>query len=97
MGKIYIGDIGTRLRTTLNTNITGYSSIKYKIKKPNGTILTKTCSPEDIENGIVYYDTILDDLDEVGSYSIQLEIIFTNGNKNSSETKPFLVYDLYEW
>ena len=28
MGKIYIGDIGTRLRTTLNTDLAGYSTLE---------------------------------------------------------------------
>ena len=96
MGKIYIGDIGTRLRTTLNTDIAGYSTIEYKIKKPSGAILTKTCNPEDVGNGIIYYDTIDGDLDEVGPYLIQLNILFNNSNKNLSVTRSFIVYDKYK-
>ena len=96
MGRIYIGDIGTRLRTTLNTDIAGYSSIVYNIKKPSGDIITKPCNPEDVGNGIVYYDTIDGDLDEVGPYLIQLNIIFASGNKNLSVTRSFIVYDVYK-
>ena len=96
MGRIYIGDIGTRLRTTLNTDIAGYSSIVYNIKKPSGAIITKPCNPEDVGNGIVYYDTIDGDLDEVGPYLIQLNIIFASGNKNLSVTRSFIVYDVYK-
>jgi hypothetical protein len=94
--KIYIRDIGTRLRTTLNIDLAGYSSISYKIKKPSGTILTKTCSVEDETNGIIYYDAIDGDLDEVGSYRIQADINFTNGNHNESVTRSFEVYEKFK-
>ncbi len=96
MGKIYIGDIGTRLRTTLNTDLAGYSTLEYKIKKPSGVIITKPCTPEDVLNGILYYDTIDGDLDEVGPYLIQVNIIFASGNKNLSITRSFIVYDVYK-
>lgn len=96
MGKIYTFDIGTRLRTTLNVNLAGYSSIKYIIKKPSGSILTKTCTPEDVANGIVYYDTIADDFDEIGAHLIQTQIVFSSGNQNESETQSFLVHDSFE-
>jgi len=96
MSKIYIGDIGTRLRTTFNTNIAGYDTIEYKIKKPSGSILTKPCTPEDVGNGVIYYDTIDGDLDEVGPYLFQADIKFVSGNKNLSLTKSFIVYDKYK-
>ena len=96
MGKIYIGDIGTRLRTTLNTDIAGYSSIEYKIKKPSGTVMTKPCIPEDEATGIIYYDTVVDDLDEVGPYLIQIDVKFSSGNKNLSLTKSFIVYNVFK-
>ena len=95
MGKIYTFDIGTRLRTTLNVDLVGYSTVEYQIKKPNGIILTKTCAIEDQANGIIYYDTILNDLDLSGSYSIQTQIVFGSGNQNESETQHFLVYDSF--
>jgi len=96
MGKIYKGDIGTRLRTTFNDNIAGYSSMDYKIKKPSGSIMTKSCEPEDETTGIIYYDTVDGDLDEVGAYYIQVDINFSSGNKNLSLTKSFLVYDVFK-
>lgn len=95
MGKIYTFDIGTRLRTTLNANLTGYSTIEYKIKKPDSTIITKICSVEDVATGIIYYDTIANDLDLSGSYSIQAQIVFGSGNQNESETQHFVVYDAF--
>lgn len=96
MGKIYKFDIGTRLRTTLSVDLAGYSSIDYKIKKPSGNTLTKTCTIEDQANGIVYYDTIDGDLDEIGTYLIQVQVVFTGGNQNESETQNFEVYDSFD-
>ena len=96
MGKIYTFDIGTRLRTTLNASLAGYDSIKYKIKKPSGTTLTKPCFPEDEANGIVYYDTVEADLDEIGKYLIQVQIVFLSGVQNESETQYFRVYDSFK-
>ena len=96
MGKIYIGDIGTRLRTTFNDDIAGYSTIVYKIKKPSGAILTKPCEVEDELNGIIYYITIAGDLDEVGPHLIQADVKFSSGNKNLSVTKSFIVYDVFK-
>lgn len=96
MGKIYIGDIGTRLRTTLNTDLAGYESIIYKIKKPSGIVMTKPCIPEDEANGIIYYDTVVDDLNETGPYLIQIDVRFSSGNKNLSVTKSFIVYNVFK-
>lgn len=96
MGKIYVGDIGTRLRTTLSIDLTGYSTIDYKIKKPSGSILTKTCTVEDAANGILYYDTIDGDLDESGSYLVQAKVDWASGNRNYSFTETFTVHDLFK-
>ena len=96
MGKIFTFDIGTRLRTTLNVDLAGYSTVEYKIEKPSFTVLTKPCFVEDEANGIVYYDTVIDDLDEVGTYKIQVQIVFASGNQNESETQYFKVYDSFE-
>ncbi len=96
MGRIYKFDIGTRLRTTLDVDLTGNSTIEYKIEKPGGTILTKTCFPEDLVNGIVYYDTVLNDLDELGIYHIQVQVVFVSGSQFESETMYFTVYDSFK-
>ena len=96
MGKIYTFDIGTRLRTTLSVNLTGYDTIEYKIQKPSGSVLTKPCTPEDLVNGIVYYDTILNDLDEVGVHYIQVQVVFLSGSQFESESQYFIVYDSFK-
>ncbi len=97
MGKIYTFDIGTRLRMTLGIDLAGYDTIEYKINKPSGSILTKPCTPEDVANGIIYYDTVADDLDEIGTYDIQAQVVFVIGsNRFESETQYFVVYDSFK-
>jgi hypothetical protein len=94
--KIYKGDIGTRLRTTLSADLSGYKTIVYKIRKPSGIVIEKPCTLEDETNGIVYSDTVDGDFDEAGTYLIQVEVEFINGNINKSKTQKFEVYDVYE-
>lgn len=96
MGKIYTFDIGTRLRTTLGVDLAGYDTIEYKINKPSGSVLTKTCSVEDEPNGIVYYDTVSNDFDEIGTYDIQVQVVFLSGKQFESETQYFIVYDSFK-
>ncbi len=68
----------------------------YKIKKPSGIVVTKPCTPEDETEGIIYYDTVVNDLDEAGPYLIQIDVKFNSGNKNLSITKSFIVYDVFK-
>ena len=97
MGKIYTFDIGTRLRTTLSVSLTGYDTVEYSIEKPDGSTLTvPVIDVEDEANGIIYYDTVEGDLDQVGYYSIQTQIVFLSGKQFESVTRYFPVYDSYK-
>ena len=97
MGKIYTFDIGTRLRTTLSVDLAGYDTIEYKINKPSGSILTVPVTDvEDEANGIIYYDTVEDDFDEIGTYDIQVQVVFLSGKQFESETQYFIVYDSFK-
>lgn len=96
MVKSYVGDIGTRIRTTLSTDLTNISTAYYKIKKPNGDILKVLCTIESILEGIVYYDIVTGDFNYIGVYYIQTELIFTDTSKFLSETKPFEIFEEYK-
>ena len=95
MGKTYVDDIGTRIRTTMSEDITGYSAVTYYIQNPSGTEVTKTCVVEDVTNGIVYYDTVSGDLDEEGIYKIQT-LVDMGATQFMSETQQFRVYGDYD-
>ena len=92
MAKSYLGDIGTRIRTTLNTDLTNLNTVKYYIKKPSKVIATKTCVVEDVPTGIVYYDVVANDFDEVGVYMVQAELVFNDASKFLSETRNFEIF-----
>jgi hypothetical protein len=97
MGKIYTFDIGTRLRTTLDVSLSGYDTVQYSIQKPDGSTLTvPVTAVEDEANGIIYYDTVLNDLDQIGWYGIQAQIVFLSGKQFESVTRYFEVHDSYK-
>jgi len=47
---------------------------------------------EDYISGVVYYDTIDGDLDEIGQYKHQVLVTYNNGNRFRSHTKSFDVH-----
>jgi len=96
MAKTYTFDIGTRLRTTLNADLTGYDTVEYRIKDPDGKTVTETCVIEDETNGIVYYDSVAEDFEDSGTYYLQVEVVFAAGSQFLSETTSFRVYSAYE-
>ena len=96
MGKSYVGDIGTRIRMTLNTSLAGASSVKFCIKKPNNSEVEKTCVVENVPTGIVYYDSETGDFNVAGEYYIQAKVTFTDGDIIKSTTARFMIYNAYE-
>jgi hypothetical protein len=94
--KSYVGDIGTILRTTLDSDLTGYSTVEYKIIKPDATILTKTCVIEDVTDGIVWYKAIAGDLNVVGIYYCQVKMVFTDGDQFRSRTESFEIFQEFK-
>lgn len=63
------------------------------IKKPDDTILTNTASFfTDGTDGIIYYTTVEDDLDQAGTYYVQSYIEMPTFEGYSTPTS-FVVYD----
>jgi hypothetical protein len=96
MGKSYVGDIGTRIRTTLNTDLTNATTLEYQVEKPDATTDTWTVTVEDTTNGIVYYDVIAGDFDQAGSYDIQTDITYNDGDHFLSETRKINVFAAFD-
>lgn len=96
--EVHVGDIGTALRITLTEdcttilNLTGSSSITMYLLKPDASVLTVTAStvgsPVD---GIVEYLTQAGDLDQAGTWKIQVQVQFPSGTWKSNIEK-FKVY-----
>lgn len=84
-GQIHKLDIGTTIRVTIKENgnpldISAATTKTFKFRKPSGAVVTKaavfTTSGAD---GNLEYTTIVDDLDETGSWLGQVFLGFTGG------------------
>ena len=73
-------------------DLTGYSTVTLKIRKPSGTILTKTPSVFDLDDGILTYESITGDLDEVGDYTVEVFVTYPDGDSIKGELDNFTVY-----
>jgi hypothetical protein len=97
MNKYYTGDIGTEIIVDCGSDITGATSPKIHIKKPNGTTVSKTASVHTIDGETRYlrYITITGDLDQVGEYRVQAGLTLA-GWSGRGETALFSVYGTFE-
>ena len=95
--EIHEGDIGTKLLVTVTddgsvVDISSASSLSIFIRKPNGTILTRTGVLEtDGTDGKMYYITVSGDLDKAGNYTIQGQVVLPAGSYYTS-TATFKVH-----
>jgi hypothetical protein len=95
--EIHEGDIGTTLLITVTddgsiVDISSASSLSIYIRKPSGTILTRTGVLEtDGTDGKMYYITVAGDLDVAGSYKIQGKVVLPAGSYYTS-TATFKVH-----
>ena len=84
--QIQEGDIGTKLLVTITdndaiVNISSASSLYIFIKKPDGSILTRSGTFEtNGTDGKMYYTTVSGDIDTAGSYKLQGRVILANGS-----------------
>ena len=90
--EVHVGDIGTVLRVTVQdedaaiVDISAASTKQILIKKPNGTLLTKTAAfTTDGTDGQMQYTTVgavgetPADLDVAGDYKIQGYVVIGTG------------------
>ena len=73
-------------------DLTGYSAVSMKIRKPGGTLLTKTPTVSALTTGVLTYETISGDLDEVGDYTVEVLLTYPDGDYIKSELDNFTVY-----
>jgi hypothetical protein len=84
--QIQEGDIGTKLLVTITdddviVNISSASSLSIFIKKPDGSILTRSGTFEtNGTDGKMYYTTVSGDINTSGSYKIQGRVTLSNGS-----------------
>lgn len=87
--EIHQNDIGTRFQVTIKscggTDLVDVSNAAYRqftFRKPSDTLITRTASifnDGSATSGVLYYDTVAGDFDEVGLYKFQAKIGFASG------------------
>ena len=84
--EIHVNDVGTTFLITVKDGdaaVNLYENINARsviFRKPSDTVVTKTGSVYDTgsgASGVMYYDALPDDLDEVGFWKLQGKIEFT--------------------
>jgi hypothetical protein len=96
--EIHLNDIGTQIRVLVadsddvTLDISNATDLKVIFKKPSGSVIERTASfYTDGTDGILKYVTVDGDLDEIGSWKIQVEITAPNGTWKTN-FKGFRVY-----
>jgi len=85
--EIHQDDLGTRFLVTVKddgvvVDVSGASLRQLTFKKPSDTLMVKTASiisDASAVSGVMYYDTIADDLDEAGKYKLQGKVTLASG------------------
>ena len=86
--EVHTDDIGTRFLVTIkddgvvvDISASGTDHI-MTFRKPSDTLITRTASifnNESAKSGVIYYDTVANDLDETGDYKMQAKVSLTSG------------------
>lgn len=85
--EIHQNDIGTRFLMTVKdgsdlVNISGALSLRVDIRKPSDTIINRSAlrlNDGSAISGVMYYDTVSGDLNEIGNYKLQGLVTLPSG------------------
>lgn len=95
--EIHVGDIGTELRLRIvdgcgvPVDISSATTLEICVKTPSGGVKTFTASETtDGTDGRLSYITVMDDLDEDGTWEIQAHVI-TPSSEFRSQIQTFVV------
>ena len=96
--EIHLGDIGTAFEVTLKdcdvvVDVSTATLKQIIFRKPDKSVVVQdaTFGANGGTDGIIQYITILDDLDQTGTWYIQAKVTLPTGTW-SSETSKFKVY-----
>jgi hypothetical protein len=93
MSKIYKGQSSLRIRLTTGVDITSASELLIKYRKPGGTLGDWTATSEDDVAGIIFYDLVIDDLDETGNWIFWAHVIFSDSRTAPGQGVTVRVYE----
>ncbi len=93
--KIFVGDVGTRIKVNTGLSLQGVDTILLYVEKPDGSAaITWAALPLGaVANGLVYYDTIAGDIDISGIYRLYAKTTYIGGKAFFGERDWFRVYN----
>ena len=85
--EIHVNDIGTQFLVTVKdgsstVDLSNASALQINFRKPSDVIVNRTGSTigdGSSTSGVMYYDSVAGDLDEVGNYKLQGKVTLTGG------------------
>jgi hypothetical protein len=85
--EIHVKDIGTRFSVTVKdgsstVDLSSASALQINFRKPSDVVVNRTGSTigdGSSTSGVMYYDSVAGDLDEVGNYKLQGKVTLTSG------------------
>ena len=85
--EIHVNDIGTRFLITVKddgsaVDISSASALQINFRKPSDEIINRAGLKKGAGSsvsGVMYYDTVAGDLNEIGNYKLQGKVILTAG------------------
>ena len=85
--EIHQNDIGTRFHLTVKdgsdyVNISGATALQVDFRKPSDTVINRSGLRLDDGSsisGVMYYDAVAGDLDEIGKYKLQGKVFLSSG------------------
>ena len=86
--EIHQNDIGTRFSITVKddgnlvniSGVDGGSVHQVSFRKPSDAVINRSATLQDYGfSGVMFYDTIVGDLDEAGVYKLQAKVIIPSG------------------
>lgn len=98
MSKAYVGDIGTAIEINTLIDLSGASTMEYKVKKPDGTLVdweVEIPAALTEEDGFLVHFTEAGDFDQVGKYLIQPHVV-TASSDHLGNTVTLEVYDAFQ-
>ena len=94
MGKVYTGDVGTRIILDCGIDVSAATTKQIKYRKPNGDEGVWDAASVGGEDTQIYYDVEANDIDQVGLWLFQAYIEMA-GWSGHGEQAPLIVYELF--
>jgi len=98
--EIHQNDIGTRFLLTVKdgsdlVNISGAVGLQVDFRKPSDTLVSRVArrfNDGSSVSGIMYYDAVVGDLDEVGKYKLQGKVFLGGSGTFYTDIHTFQVH-----